>query len=159
MDLFSRIRRPDLDESLHTTLQVPVQEIAGTDKQLFIRSLSETIDSRVFQPAAYHSFDRDVLCLSRHTRPEAADTPDKEFYLDPGLRALNQFLHDLEIVHGVTLDTDTAVFALPNLAIQILDHSALKTARSNPEAVRLRRQFPLLQGQECSFRILSGFWV
>ena len=106
-----------------------------------------------------HTGNGNVFRLSRNSRTEAADSTDKELYLNTGFGAFNQLSHNIRVVHGVDFDCHTAILTLCDLSIQKFQNSAFEGQRCNPELMGLGRQLPVHQRCKGSFGIGSGLFI
>ena len=113
----------------------------------------------MLQPAADHTGNSNVFRLFRDPRTQAADSTDKELYLNTRFGAFNQLSHDIRVVHGVDFDCHTAVLTLCDLCIQKFQNSAFEGQRCNPELMGLGRQLPVHQRCKGSFGIGSGLFI
>ena len=95
-------------------------------------TLSEHIDSCVLQKTPHHAVYCNRIRMSWDPAVQAADSPDNQVDLHPGLRCLDELINQHLIAQGVEFDDNAPAgraFGTGNFPVNHLDHLALQAQR------------------------------
>src|ERR687889_581490 len=96
------------EELLDAPVEVALHQVGRTEVDPFVLALPEGVDPRVLQKTSHQRDHADALADPFEARFEAANPPDHQLYLHPGLRGQVEFFNDLRVRKGVHLAGDAS---------------------------------------------------
>ena len=90
-------RSADRSSNLHTFHRISCHEIGRGDVIFPSFAAAKDIDPGMLEETSHNTDDTDILCLSLHSRDQAADSPDDHIDVNSCLRRLSQLIDDLLI--------------------------------------------------------------
>src|ERR1019366_3279487 len=98
----------DRKQELHAAVQIARHQIRAADVNLFLSAVLKVVDTAVFQEAADHASDGDVVADARDAWSQAAEATHQQIYSHAGTRSFVEQTHHGTICERIHFENQTA---------------------------------------------------